>query len=91
VKEFKPLTESQIELLHMKNMVIQEVLKRAREVANQATDMQKKNMQRMERMKVELDIPENEAKTWQMSKDGKSFEREKQIKKTTVKDNKKKK
>ena len=81
MKEFKPLTESQLELLHVKNAVIQEVLKRAREVANQATDMQNKNMQRMERMKVELGIPEPEAKTWQLSKDGKNFEREVKIKK----------
>jgi len=78
MKEFKPLTESQIELLHVKNMQVQNLLGQARTLQNQ-------NMQRMERMKVELDIPENEAKTWQLSKDGKSFEREKEVKKTTVK------
>jgi len=84
MKEFKALSESQIELLHMKNMQVQSLLQQARTLQNQ-------NMQRIERMKVELDIPENEIKQWQLSKDGKNFEREKQIKKTTVKDNKKKK
>jgi len=84
MKEFKALTESQIELLHMKNMQVQNLLQQARTLQNQ-------NMQRIERMKTELDIPAQEAKTWQLSKDGKNFEREKQIKKTTAKDNKKRK
>jgi len=83
MKEFKALSESQLELLHVKNMQVQNLLQQARTLQNQ-------NMQRIERMKAELDIPESEAKTWQLSKDGKNFERDKQIKKTTVKDKKKK-
>jgi len=84
MKEFKALTESQLELLHMKNMQIQDIL-------NQATALQRNNMKRIERMKIELGIPELEAKQWRLSKDGKGFEREKPIKKTTVRGNKNKK
>jgi len=36
-------------------------------------------MARIERMKVELGIPQAEVKGWQLSKDGKGFEREKKI------------
>jgi len=84
MKEFKALTESQLELLETKVRQIDDVL-------NQATALQRNNMERIERMKVELGIPEPEAKQWQLSRDGKGFEREKEIKKTTVKGNKNKK
>jgi len=84
MKESKPLSESQLELLETKSQQVRIVL-------NRAQDLQRQQQQRIERMKIELDIPENEIKQWQVSKDGKAFEREKQIKKTTVKDNKKKK
>jgi len=75
MKEFKALTISQLELLETKVRQIDDVL-------NQATALQRNNMERIERMKVEL---------WQLSRDGKGFEREKPIKKTTVKGNKNKK
>jgi len=84
MKEFKALTESQLELLETKVRQIDDVL-------NQATALQRNNMERIERMKVELGIPEPEAKQWQLSRDGKGFEREKEKKKTTVKGNKNKK
>jgi len=84
MKEFKALTISQLELLETKVRQIDDVL-------NQATALQRNNMERIERMKVELGIPEPEAKQWQLSRDGKGFEREKPIKKTTVKGNKNKK
>jgi len=84
MKEFKALTESQLELLHMKNMQIQDIL-------NQAQTLQKQNMARIERMKIELDILPAEINQWQFSKDGKGFEREKPIKQATVKGNKNKK
>jgi len=81
MKEFKALTESQLELLQTKVQQIQAVLKQAQVLQNQ-------NAARVERMKAELAIPAKEAKEWQFSKDGKKFEREKKIKKTTVKDKK---
>ena len=81
MKEFKALTESQLELLQTKVQQIQGVL-------NQAQALQNQNAARVERMKAELAIPAKEAKEWQFSKDGKKFEREKKIKKTTVKDKK---
>ena len=84
MKEFKALTESQLELLETKVQQIQVVL-------NQAQVLQNQNSVRIERMKIELDIPQQEAKEWQMGKDGKGFEREKEVKKTTVKDRKGKK
>jgi len=83
-QKFKALTESQLELLQTKIRQIQNVL-------DQASALQKNNTVRVERMKTELGIPQAEAKEWQMSKDGKGFEREKQVKKTTVKDRKGKK
>ena len=82
MKEFKALTESQLELLQTKVRQIQTVL-------NQASALQKNNMARIERMKVELGIPQQEAKEWQMGKDGKGFEREKQVKKTIPNNGKK--
>jgi hypothetical protein len=93
MKEFKPLTESQLELLEMKVMQIQDVTNQAQNIMDQATALQKQNMNRIERMKSEpgVDIPEVEIEQWQLSKDGKNFEREKEIKKTTIKGNKKKK
>ena len=72
MKEFKTLTESQLELLEVKVRQIEVVL-------NQASVLQKNNMARIERMKVELGIPQAEVKGWQLSKDGKGFEREKKI------------
>ncbi len=81
MKEFKELTESQLELLQTKVRQIEVVL-------NQAQALQNQNAARVERMKAELAIPAKEAKEWQFSKDGKKFEREKKIKKTTVKDKK---
>ena len=78
MKEFKELTESQLELLQTKVRQIEVVL-------NQAQALQNQNAARVERMKAELAIPQAEAKEWRMSKDGKGFEREKKIKKTTVK------
>jgi len=81
MKEFKALTESQLELLQTKVRQIEVVL-------NQAQALQNQNAARVERMKAELAIPAKEAKEWQFSKDGKKFEREKKIKKTTVKDKK---
>jgi len=84
MKEFKALTESQLELLETKIRQIDDVL-------NQATALQRNNMERIERMKIELGVPEPEAMKWQLSRDGKGFEREKPIKKTTVKGNKGKK
>ena len=78
MKEFKALTESQLELLETKVQQIQVVL-------NQAQALQNQNAARVERMKTELAIPQEEAKEWRISKDGKGFEREKKIKKTTVK------
>jgi len=81
MKEFKALTESQLELLQTKVRQIEVVL-------NQAQALQNQNAARVERMKAELAIPQAEAKEWRMSKDGKGFEREKKIKKTTVKDKK---
>ena len=74
MKEFKALTESQLELLQTKIRQIEVVL-------NQATVLQKQNSARVERMKTELAIPQAEAKEWRMSKDGKGFEREKEGKK----------
>ena len=79
MKEFKALTESQLELLQTKVQQIQAVLKQAQVLQNQ-------NAARVERMKAELAIPAKEAKEWRISKDGKGFEREKRVKKTTVKD-----
>ena len=84
MKEFKALTESQLELLQTKVRQIEVVL-------NQAQALQNQNAARVERMKAELAIPQAEAKEWRMGKDGKGFEREKQVKKTTVKDRKGKK
>ena len=84
MKEFKALTESQLELLETKVRQIDNVL-------NQATALQRNNMARIERMKIELGIPGSEAKQWRLSNDGKNFEREKPIKPTTVKGNKNKK
>ena len=69
MKEFKALTESQLELLQTKVQQIQAVL-------NQAQVLQNQNSVRIERMKIELDIPQQEAKEWQMGKDGKGFERD---------------
>ena len=93
MKEFKALTESQLELLEMKVAVIKEVINQSQNIMNRATALQRENSARIERMKAEpgLDIPEAEAGQWQLSKDGKSFEREKWVKKTTVKDRKGKK
>ena len=82
MKEFKKLTESQLELLHMRNMQVQNLLQQAQTLQNQ-------NMQRIERMKIELDIPENEIGQWRLSKGGKTFEREKKIKKTIPNNGKK--
>jgi len=84
MKEFKALTESQLELLQTKVQQIQNLMQQAQALQNQ-------NAARVERMKTELAIPQAEAKEWRMSKDGKGFEREKKIKKTTVKDRKDKK
>ena len=78
MKEFKELTESQLELLQTKVQQIQNLMQQAQALQNQ-------NAARVERMKTELAIPAKEAKEWQFSKDGKKFEREKKIKKTTVK------
>ena len=55
MKEFKALTESQLELLETKVQQIQVVL-------NQAQVLQNQNSVRIERMKIELDIPQQEAK-----------------------------
>jgi len=55
MKEFKTLTESQFELLETKVRQIDNVL-------NQATALQRNNMARIERMKIELGIPGSEAK-----------------------------
>ena len=84
MKEFKALTESQLELLQTKVRQIEVVL-------NQAQALQNQNAARVERMKAELAIPQAEAKEWRISKDGKGFEREKRVKKTTVRDRKGKK
>ena len=84
MKEFKALTESQLELLQTKVQQIQNLMQQAQLLQNQ-------NAARVERMKTELAIPQAEAKEWQMSKDGKGFEREKEVKKTTVKGRKGKK
>ena len=84
MKEFKELTESQLELLQTKVRQIEVVL-------NQAQALQNQNAARVERMKAELAIPQAEAKEWRISKDGKGFEREKEVKKTTVKGRKGKK
>ena len=70
MKEFKALTESQLELLQTKVRQIQNLMQQAQSLQNQ-------NAARIERMKVELAIPAKEAKEWRMSKDGKGFERDK--------------
>ena len=72
--EFKALTESQLELLQTKVQQIRNLMQQAQALQNQ-------NAARVERMKTELDIPAKEAKEWRISKDGKSFEREKWVKK----------
>jgi len=78
MKEFKALTESQLELLEMKVAVIKEVINQSQNIMNRATALQQENSARIERMKSEpgLDIPQAEAKEWRMSKDGKGFERD---------------
>lgn len=81
MKEFKALTVTQLELLEVKVIQIRTVLNQAQDLQNQAQDLQRKNAGRIERMKTELGIPAKEAKGWRFSKDGKKFEREKQIKK----------
>jgi len=93
MKEFKALTESQLELLEMKVAVIKEVINQSQNIMNRATALEQENSARIERMKSEpgVDIPKDDAWKWRMSTDGKSFEREKEIKKTTVKDRKGKK
>jgi len=82
MKEFKALTESQLELLQTKVQQIQNLMQQAQALQNQ-------NAARVERMKTELAIPQAEAGQWQMSKDGKGFEREKQVKKTIPNNGKK--
>lgn len=82
MKEFKALTESQLELLDVKIGQIQNTLK-------QIQLLQTQNTERIERMKSELGIPAKESRQWQFSKNGKNFEREKPVKKTIPKKGKK--
>jgi len=61
MKEFKALTESQLELLQTKVQQIQAVLKQAQVLQNQ-------NAARVERMKAELAIPARKLKNGNLAR-----------------------
>lgn len=95
MKENKALTESQLELLAIKSRqliaFINQFESAQKEGKRRLDKMEEETVNRIRVMKVEVGILEMEIDQWNLSTDGKSFWREKKVKKTTAKGSKGKK